>query len=735
MSMKQISLFVAVVFAIGAVPANAIVMNFYQLDWLDDSGVPGSYIAQDSDWGRVEIGLSSADDYLFHPMTLPGEDFYDPSDDIVGRGGYINIVTNSSGSGDAWDIYNLPIFYEDPAELDGRLPQGALFDLGITSGAVDVTGLNYGYTITPTPLSTTGSIPIGSSISAPVVPYEILVGGDNLYFCGELMECGGKTTPPKAKDLKAVESNEQVSDRASIAIAEKDVAAVNEDKNGCAPGSVARSIKYMADANSNVTVSANANTVYGDLKTAMGTTASGTKTSNILSGKNTYVKNNNLPIISTQTNSFKKAIKTLKDKGDVEIGIRWGSKDGKSLGAHRAFVSEVQEITDAAGNVTGYVVKTIDDPKQGDGTAANKTHTARFDANGKLIQYDGAAPTGTGAGLINFQTENVHASTAVIEFWGLTTTVHVSPGGYVSTPLGDIKIPVGRPGETTSRGAIKIHFEGAESGGVVVGSELVANPEGLPDPTSETIDMDVNLDLDPMNPIPTVRVRLNLEHVKEDGSTGQMVPVVPGEDEVFLENLVVGSDFFDITYQVSTADGVYEDGDGCQLYRLHGEIDEQCYLPIEGEPGEFFDSVWFTDLGEGDFAVDSFFDVFFDIEITPQAYEELGLGMKTLVNLELTAVETDDLMPGDANDDGFIDEEDIAILAENWLRDGNVTWFDGDFNGDHVVDDRDATLLASNWNPPELPEASVPEPTAIVLLLAGGLCIIAHRGAWQKQRR
>jgi hypothetical protein len=722
MNHKRIYVFVAALVLIGTLPAHAIVFDFFQVDWMADpaAGI-GPYVSQDSDWGRVEITLNSTTDHgLFVPMVL--------EDGTNGWGGFINIVTDAAGTGvDDWEIYNLPIFYEDPLELDGRLPQGVLFDLGVAPG-VDIMNLNYGFTVDPTPLLTTGPVPIPSSIPAAVNTFEVLTGGDQLRLFGSLVESGGQSAPQPAQDFPGAESGEVIASRASIAVPETSVAGVNEDNNGCAPGSVARSIKYMADANSNVTVTDDANTVYGELKTAMGTTNKGTATSKILSGKDKYVSDNGLPIVSTQTDSFKEAMETLKNKGDVEIGMNWGTgADGKSKGAHRAFVSEIQELKDADGNTTGYVVKTVDDAEQGDGKATNKTHTAKFDANGKLVQYDGKG-TANGAQLINFQTENVHASTVELDFWGMTATCHVSPGGYVELPFpfGEVKIPLGRPGESVSTGGgVKIRYLDTMSDGVPVASELVANPSGNPDPEQATLNMDIDVELNPEEPVSSLQIGLNLEHVSiPDDLVADLAPVVAGEGEVFLKNVIVGGSFFDVTYEINFDEEGRTGGEGYHVFRLHGEVAE-----------EFLESIWLTGVEilpmnpepDPDFHVDSFFDIFFDLEVTPEAYEGLfGPDILTPFRLDLTAVEVPEMIPGDANDDGIVDEEDAAVLASNWLKMENAYWTDGDFNNDGMVDDRDATIMAANWLATSLPEASVPEPAAIILLLAGSLCILCR---------
>ena len=87
--------------------------------------------------------------------------------------------------------------------------------------------------------------------------------------------------------------------------------------------------------------------------------------------------------------------------------------------------------------------------------------------------------------------------------------------------------------------------------------------------------------------------------------------------------------------------------------------------------------------------------------------------------------DSNNYIPGDANYSGAVDQDDAAILAAHWLETG-CSWETGDFNGDGKVDDVDATLLATNWNSGEpIGLASVPEPSAIVLLIAGLLSLLA----------
>ena len=85
----------------------------------------------------------------------------------------------------------------------------------------------------------------------------------------------------------------------------------------------------------------------------------------------------------------------------------------------------------------------------------------------------------------------------------------------------------------------------------------------------------------------------------------------------------------------------------------------------------------------------------------------LGVG---IVTTDVTVVPE----PGDANNDGYVDDKDASILGANWMQ-TDAEWADGDFNRDHVVDDADAAILAAHWGN-GVNEESVPEPGSLALL-------------------
>ncbi len=89
-------------------------------------------------------------------------------------------------------------------------------------------------------------------------------------------------------------------------------------------------------------------------------------------------------------------------------------------------------------------------------------------------------------------------------------------------------------------------------------------------------------------------------------------------------------------------------------------------------------------------------------------------------------------IPGDATNDGHVDELDAQRVAENWgatTQNLNYdTWWEmGDFDGDELVGPKDAAILAANWGYPGAEGVTdVPEPGTL-MLLAIGLAIIGMR--------
>jgi T5SS/PEP-CTERM-associated repeat protein len=88
------------------------------------------------------------------------------------------------------------------------------------------------------------------------------------------------------------------------------------------------------------------------------------------------------------------------------------------------------------------------------------------------------------------------------------------------------------------------------------------------------------------------------------------------------------------------------------------------------------------------------------------------------VGYESDAVWVEVAIPGDITLDQFIDEADLAYLADGWKLGSGYTWASGDVTGDGVIDEADLAYLADGWKIPPV-AVTVPEPTTATLVLLG----------------
>ncbi|HVU87565.1 MAG TPA: dockerin type I domain-containing protein [Pirellulales bacterium] len=98
------------------------------------------------------------------------------------------------------------------------------------------------------------------------------------------------------------------------------------------------------------------------------------------------------------------------------------------------------------------------------------------------------------------------------------------------------------------------------------------------------------------------------------------------------------------------------------------------------------------------------------------------------------------MLAGDANGDGIVNSQDIALISSNWLASNSLP---GDVNFDGIVNSQDIALISSNWLQSRSPgsgmasgaqSAPVPEPSSLILL-AGGLSTVGLLRYRRKEKR
>lgn len=325
-----------------AMRPDGIYVNFLQLNWL---GLNKTVRFPASRVGVAELSFDSA-----------------AADLLVGDGVYVNIVTKVPGNRAQWAVRNLHLSYPDEERMLGSGTR-VQFGLNIPNG-VRVSRLEYLLSVTDEPLP---AAPRGKLVRTSVRSEDYLTGGtanSNLP-----LTIGPWVGSDAGKAFFFVART------GSVAVAVDKLPQVNEDVDGCAPGGVARSIKYMADA-AGVKVD-DVQSIYRDLFNNMGTQSpGGTTDPNLEAGKNKYNKDKGLGI-TTSLNygvgaNIGTAIDTLNKKGDVEILITWADGSG-----HVAMITSIIDNGDGT-----YQITYVDDPNQGDGKPASTPTTITVKADG-----------------------------------------------------------------------------------------------------------------------------------------------------------------------------------------------------------------------------------------------------------------------------------------------------------------------------------------------------------------
>jgi hypothetical protein len=85
---------------------------------------------------------------------------------------------------------------------------------------------------------------------------------------------------------------------------------------------------------------------------------------------------------------------------------------------------------------------------------------------------------------------------------------------------------------------------------------------------------------------------------------------------------------------------------------------------------------------------------------------------------------------GDCDKDGDVDMVDFGAFRSGWLGLESPSWAYGDFDDDGNVGDDDYQAFGAGWISPRGPGGdvpAVPEPSTIVMLVLGALCLASYR--------
>jgi hypothetical protein len=314
--------------------------TFAQLNWLGEGGRPG--------FPQSRVGTAT---FSFDPAAAPL---------AAGAGAFINVVTQVPGGTRSWAVHNLFVRYPSAVHMEGSHPS-VQFSLTTPNG-LRVSSLSYSLSVTSSPLKVA---PSGALTSALVTLEDYHTGG--LNGGGSGLSTFPLTIGPWIGPIII-----PVGRTATTDVPVDDIPPVNEDPNGCAPGSVARSIAYMTGDD-------DAQSIYDGLYDDMGTDKeNGTTDDNIVSGKAKYAKDHGLDITtnldSDGLGSIDDAMDTLDKGGDVEILITW---DGG--GGHAAMITSITDNGDGT-----YTITYVDDPDQDDGKPGNEEHTITVKGDGSF---------------------------------------------------------------------------------------------------------------------------------------------------------------------------------------------------------------------------------------------------------------------------------------------------------------------------------------------------------------
>lgn len=376
-----------------------IYVSFSQLTWLSDqSGQPP--VAPSSHVGVATFSFDST------ATQLVGS----------GNGAFVNLYSSSDGVTYNWEVQNLFFGFDTTDELVNAQP-AVQFDLAVPNGT-PLSSLSFQVSVTPAPVASpsepTGSpAPTGqtgvtaqSGTASPpaagegtITKVALPLAGQPVYTAGVAaanylvggFNGGGSGALGAPAGLGAWGGGGQVAARpvawAWVGQNLANLPVVNEDVMGCAPGGVARSIRYMLNIRNQG--GPNAQTIYGGLYQSMGTNGNGTTGANMVNGKANWAAANGYRINTGWVNAAG-AMNTIAAGGDVEINLCWNG------GGHVAMIVQIVQYANG-----WYQITYVDQTPQGQNTNVNNVHTILVSPTGVV------AGTGGAVGVCGFLGENM----------------------------------------------------------------------------------------------------------------------------------------------------------------------------------------------------------------------------------------------------------------------------------------------------------------------------------------
>ncbi len=100
---------------------------------------------------------------------------------------------------------------------------------------------------------------------------------------------------------------------------------------------------------------------------------------------------------------------------------------------------------------------------------------------------------------------------------------------------------------------------------------------------------------------------------------------------------------------------------------------------------------------------------------------EFGMNTPGYFALDNVQIAPTQELVGDANGDGIVNSQDLALVSSSWLQSGSN--LPGDVNHDGIINSQDIALISSNWLATPTAASAVPEPSTLLLVVIGAALI------------